>query len=145
MPNYSFKMEVFRRVLLLSFFRRHRTSGQKYIQSKVRIYWQLAGPSEFTSRWGTGPMMAELCSPKRYAGVLTLSISECDFIWRQGLCRGHAVTMRSLEWAPVQYRKIPWRRDCPHTPVLLPGESMDRWAWRAEVHGVTESRTRLSN
>ena len=31
------------------------------------------------------------------------------------------------------------------TPVLLPGES-HRWgAWRAAVHGVAESRARLSN
>ena len=29
------------------------------------------------------------------------------------------------------------------TPGLLPGESMDRGAWRATVHGVAQSRTRL--
>ena len=27
------------------------------------------------------------------------------------------------------------------TPVLLPGESMDRGAWQATVHGVKESDT----
>ena len=40
-------------------------------------------------------------------------------------------------------RKIPWRRVWQSTPVFLPGESHDRGAWRATVHGVTKSRTRL--
>ena len=29
--------------------------------------------------------------------------------------------------------------------VLLPGKSMDGGAWKAAVHGVAKSRTRLSN
>ena len=37
--------------------------------------------------------------------------------------------------------KIPWRRKCQCTPVFLPGESVDRGAWRATVHGVAESDT----
>ena len=41
--------------------------------------------------------------------------------------------------------KIPWRRAWQPTPVFLPGESHDRQAWRATVHGVTKSRTQLSN
>ena len=32
--------------------------------------------------------------------------------------------------------KTPWRREWQPTPVFLPGESMDRGAWRATVHGV---------
>ena len=35
-------------------------------------------------------------------------------------------------------RKIPWRRKWSPTPVFLPGESMDRGAWWATVHGVTK-------
>ena len=31
------------------------------------------------------------------------------------------------------------------TPVFLPGEFMDRGAWRAAVHGVARSRTRRSD
>ena len=31
------------------------------------------------------------------------------------------------------------------TPVLLPGKSHGRGAWKAAVHGVTEGRTRLSD
>ena len=31
------------------------------------------------------------------------------------------------------------------TPVLLPGESPDRGAWWAAVHGVARSQTRLSD
>ena len=31
------------------------------------------------------------------------------------------------------------------TPVLLPGESVDKGAWSAAVHGVAKSRTRLSD
>ena len=42
-------------------------------------------------------------------------------------------------------RMIPWRRAWQPTPVLLPGEFMDRGAWRATVHGVTESQTQLSD
>ena len=34
--------------------------------------------------------------------------------------------------------RIPWRLWQP-TPVFLPGESLDRGAWRATVHGVAES------
>ena len=37
---------------------------------------------------------------------------------------------------------IPWRLWQP-TPVFLPGESLDRGAWRATVHGVAKSHTRL--
>ena len=37
------------------------------------------------------------------------------------------------------------RRQWHPTPVLLPGKSMDRGAWWAAVHGVTESWTRLSD
>ena len=36
-------------------------------------------------------------------------------------------------------RKIPWQP----TPVFLPGESMDRGAWSATVHGVAKSWTWL--
>ena len=39
--------------------------------------------------------------------------------------------------------KMPWRRPWQPTPVFLPGESMDRGAWRAMVHRVAESWTRL--
>ena len=35
------------------------------------------------------------------------------------------------------------RRQWHPTPVLLPGKSMDRGAWKAAVHGVAQSRTRL--
>ena len=41
--------------------------------------------------------------------------------------------------------KMPWRRNWQPTPVFLPGKSMDRGAWQAVVHGVTKSRTQLSN
>ena len=36
-----------------------------------------------------------------------------------------------------------WRRKWQPTPVFLPGESQGRGAWRANVYGVTQSRTRL--
>ena len=36
-----------------------------------------------------------------------------------------------------------WRRQWQPTPVFLPGESMDRGAWRVMVHGVAESQTCL--
>jgi len=34
--------------------------------------------------------------------------------------------------------KIPWRREWQPTPVFLPEKSMERGAWRATVHGVSE-------
>ena len=37
------------------------------------------------------------------------------------------------------------RRQWHPTPVLLPGKSMDGGAWWAAVHGIAQSRTRLSN
>ena len=42
-------------------------------------------------------------------------------------------------------RKIPWRRAWQPIPVFLPGESMDRGAWRTTVQRVTKSRTWLSD
>ena len=36
-----------------------------------------------------------------------------------------------------------WRRKWQPTPVFLPGESRDGWAWCAAVYGVAQSRTRL--
>ena len=33
----------------------------------------------------------------------------------------------------------PWRRAWQPAPVFLPGDSQDRWAWRATVHGVATS------
>ena len=41
-------------------------------------------------------------------------------------------------------RKILWGRKWQPTPVFLPGESMDRQAWWATVHGVTKRWTWLS-
>ena len=41
--------------------------------------------------------------------------------------------------------KIPWGRKWQPTLVFLHGDSMDRGAWQATVHGVTKSRTQLSD
>ena len=40
--------------------------------------------------------------------------------------------------------KLSWRRKWQLTPVFLPGNPMDRGAWRATVHGVAKSRTWLN-
>ena len=40
-------------------------------------------------------------------------------------------------------RKIWWGRVWQPTPVFSPGESMDRGAWQATVHGVARTRTLL--
>ena len=34
--------------------------------------------------------------------------------------------------------RFPWRRKWQPTPVFLPGNSMDRVAWQAVIHGVTK-------
>ena len=39
--------------------------------------------------------------------------------------------------------KIPWRREWQPTPIFLLGNPTDRGAWRAAVHRVTKSQTRL--
>jgi len=39
--------------------------------------------------------------------------------------------------------RFPWRRAWQRTPVFLPGKSMDRGIWKATVHGVAKSWTRL--
>ena len=39
--------------------------------------------------------------------------------------------------------KIPWRMAWQPTPVFSPGESMDRGAWQATLHGVAQSWARL--
>ena len=41
--------------------------------------------------------------------------------------------------------KIPWRRKWQPTVVFLLEHSVDRGAWWATVHGVTKSRTQLSD
>ena len=46
--------------------------------------------------------------------------------------------------SPSPGKNIPWRREWQPTPVFLPGESMDREALWATVHGVTKSWMRLN-
>ena len=41
--------------------------------------------------------------------------------------------------------KIPWRRKWQSTPVYCLENPMDGGAWKAAVHGVPKSQTRLSN
>ena len=41
--------------------------------------------------------------------------------------------------------KIPWRRKWQSTPVLLPGKSHGQRRLVGTFHGITKSRTRLSN
>ena len=47
------------------------------------------------------------------------------------------------------WRNICFSHDIPQpqilTPVLLPGKSHTRFLWQVTVHGVTNSRTQLSN
>ena len=47
--------------------------------------------------------------------------------------------VQSLGW------EDPLRREGQPTPVFLPGESHGQRPWRATAHGVTRSRTRLSD
>ena len=45
---------------------------------------------------------------------------------------------RDMGWIPGA-GKIRWRRKWQSTPVFLPGNSTERGAWQATVHGVTKS------
>ena len=59
-------------------------------------------------------------------------INKCGSGWRIRLqCRRPGLD----PWVS----KIPWRRAWQPTPVFLPGESQDRRAWGAAVHGVAKS------
>ena len=49
---------------------------------------------------------------------------------------------KGLEFHPW-VGKNPWRRAWQPTPVSLPEHPMDRGAWWATVHGVSQSQTRL--
>ena len=44
----------------------------------------------------------------------------------------------------TQVGKIPWRRKWQPIPVFLPGKFHGRGPWKATVHGVAKSRTRLN-
>ena len=53
------------------------------------------------------------------------------------------ITSQNIKIKVLSSRR--WRRHWHPTPALLPGKSMDGWAWWAAVHGVAKSRTRLSD
>ena len=53
---------------------------------------------------------------------------------------GNAEVTEDMDLIP-ESGKFLWRRKWQPTPVLRPGKSMDRGAWRATVHGVAESDT----
>ena len=60
------------------------------------------------------------------------------------------IPQHGLSWSKVKIilrflMYVSLRRQWHPTPVLLPGKSMDGGAWKAVVHGVTKSRTRLSD
>ena len=57
-------------------------------------------------------------------------------VWWKHRCREY----RFNPWVG----KIPWSREWQTTLVFLPGNSMDRGAWKATVHGVIKSQTWLS-
>ena len=48
-------------------------------------------------------------------------------------------------WAGSRGQEDPLKREWLPTLVVLPRESTDRGAWRATVHGVKKSWTRLSD
>ena len=69
--------------------------------------------------------------------------------WSKALITGGLTRLLSGKESGCRYRfdprvrTIPWRRAWQPTPVCLPGESMDRGAWRAIVHRVVKSQTQL--
>ena len=48
-------------------------------------------------------------------------------------------------WVSSPGREDPWRREGQPASVFFLESPRDRGAWRAAVHGATESQTRLSN
>lgn len=51
------------------------------------------------------------CTPsKTYVELITLSTSECDLIWRQGLHRGDQVKMRLSGWALSRYDRCSYEK-----------------------------------
>ena len=86
-------------------------------------------------------------------GLRTLLKNICHkFQWIQGIWAAGTLTFLVAQRYRIRLhcrrpqfdpwvRKIPWRRAWQPTPVFLPEESMDRGAWQATVHRVTELDT----
>ena len=54
-------------------------------------------------------------------------------------------TNQAASWPQKRKSSQKRRKQWHPTPVLLPGESHGQSLWRATVHGITKSRTRLGN
>ena len=48
-------------------------------------------------------------------------------------------------WVQFLGWEDPLEKEWQAPPVFFPGESMDRGAWQATVHGVSKYQTRLSD
>ena len=76
---------------------------------------------------------------------------DCNFILISIWVDGTSLVAQMIKHLPAMQeagfdpwaRKIPWRMEWQPTVVFLPGESMDRGAWWATVHGITKSQTQL--
>ena len=109
--------------------------------------------------------MARLLCPRDFPGKNTgvgchaplqgIFLTQESNPWLLHLLHWHAKMELVNKWLAFQSRKckrcgfgpwigkIPCRRAWLPIPVFLPEEFHDRGAWRATVHGVTESQTRL--
>ena len=68
-----------------------------------------------------------------------------------GLPRRHSGKESTYQWRRYKRHgfdpwvgKMPWRRKWQPTPVVLPGNPIDRGAWQAIVYGATKSQIGLS-
>ena len=84
------------------------------------------GGGEVTSYRGNGHQVGSLVAAPVAQMVKTLPIMQETWVW-------------SLGWEDPQEKEM-----AIHSSVSCLGNSMDRGAWPATVHGVTKSRTRLS-
>ena len=82
-----------------------------------------------------------------FVGLLVFDISQTRFKGFPGGARGKEPACQCRRCKRPRFDpwvgKVPWRRARQLTPVFLPGESHGQRAWRATVHSIAKSQTRL--
>lgn len=88
-------------------------------------------------------LWVELCSPKFICQIPNPCMSECDYIWGQGLQRRDWVSVRPFEWVLIQCNWCPSKkRECGHTETLrmCAQRKVHVEPWRGRCHPQAKER-----